>query len=188
MAAPVSNVVHGAPHGPPGPATFDTSKFKGNAGTLIVDTAHKTINSNYVNTGRLRAYGDPSDPTAPGVSTPALATQIIYAPYFDIANTAQFNPVALFGNSCTYLTQQLFVQGSVTVGKPFNWRTPHFSSIIPSQPVLNGKTFAQAYPLSGGQVRGYAKLYGLPQPALATQGTIINLNGGTVGGNSIIYT
>lgn len=181
------NVVHGAPPAAPGPATYDTSNFKGNAGTLMLDTTNKTVNSDYVNTGRLRAFGEPSNPTAPAISAPAIATQIIYAPYFDTANTAQFNPVVLFGNTCTYLTEQLFVQRSVTVGKPFNWTPPSFSSITPIQPLLKGGTFAQTYPLSGGQVRGFAKMW-VPQPGLSQQGQLLSLNGGTVSGAAKIFT
>ena len=181
-----SNVVHAAPPGPPGPATFDYSRFKGNAVTTMVDTQNLELNANVVNACRVRAYGDPADPTAPGVSTPAIATQILYAPYFDASNTAQFNPVVLLGNTCTYLTQQLFVQRAVTIGQPFSWTPPTFSTIVPSQPRLSGTTFGQSYPLSGGQLRGYATLY-VPQPPVSQKGLLLNLNGGTVAGNGIVY-
>ena len=187
MTSMASNtVVRAAPPAPPGPVTFDFSRFKGNNATLMLDSGTLTLNANNVNTCRLRAYGDPADPLAPTVSAPAIATQILYAPYFDASNTAQFNPTVLLGNACTYLTEDLFVQKSVTVGKPFNWTPPQFTSIVPAQPVLAGSTFAQTYPLFGGQVRGYAKLY-VPQPPLATQGTLINLNGGTVSGSALLY-
>lgn len=172
-----ANVVHAQPPAPPGPASFDRSRFA--KGTRMVDTANLTVLANTVTACKVQAAS---------LQSTSLATATIQA--FDTlaGNVPGYTPSILLGNTCTYMVQPVFMQGALTIGKPFNWQTPHFSSIIPSQPALNGKTFGQAYPLSGGQVRGYAKLYGLPQPQLATQGTIINLNGGTVGGNSIIYT
>lgn len=181
-----SNVVHVQPPAPPGPATFDFSRFKGNSVTTMVDTQNLVLNANVLNTCRVRAYGDPADPTAPGVSTPAIATQILYAPYFDASNTAQFNPTVLLGNTCTYLTQQLFVDKAVTIGRPFNWTPPTFSTLNSAQPKLNGNTFGALYPLNGGQLRGYALMY-VPQPPLAQQGQLLNLNGGTVSGNAVLY-
>lgn len=181
-----SNVVHVQPPAPPGPATFDFTRFKGNAVTTMVDTVNLAINANVVNTCRVRAYGDPADPTAPGVSTPAIATQILYSPYFDAANTAQFNPTVLLGNNCTYLTEQLFVGKAVTIGKPFTWTPPPFSTLNSAQPQLNGNTFGALYPLYGGQLRGYALMY-VPQPGLPQQGQLLNLNGGVVSGNAVLF-
>lgn len=180
-----SNVKPYAPPAPPGPYQFDRSRFSG--GTRIVDTANLAINANVVNVCRVRAYGDPADPTAPAVSAPAIGTQIILAPYFDAANVANFTPVALFGNTCTYLTQQLFVQKSVTVGKPFSWTPPTFSTLQNQSLTLTGGNLGQTYPLMGGQVRGYAKLF-VPQPTtVPSVGTLYNLNGGVVGGQALLY-
>jgi len=182
-----ANVVHVQPPAPPGPATFDYKKFGPNVSTTMVDTQNLVLNSNTVNTCRIRCYGDPADPTAPAVSAPAIGTQIILAPYFDAANVANFTPVALFGNTCTYLTQQLFVQKSVTVGKPFSWTPPTFSTLQNQSLTLTGGNLGQTYPLMGGQVRGYAKLF-VPQPqTIPSVGTLYNLNGGVVGGQALLY-
>lgn len=179
-----SNVVHAAPAAPPGPATFDRSRFSG--GTRMVDTANLVINANLVQTCRLRAFGDPADPTAPAISAPAIATQILMAPYFDAANVANVNPTVLLGNNCTYFTESVFVQKSLTVGKPFTWTPPAFTVISSPTIRLNGGTFAQTYPLNGGQLRGFFPLF-VPQPPLATQGQLLNLNGGVVSGVAKLY-
>lgn len=181
-----NTVVHVQPPAPPGPASFDYTRFGANVSTTMVDTKNLVLNANSVNTCRIRCYGDPANPTDPGVSTPALATQILYAPYFDASNNAQFNPAVLLGNNCTYVTENLFVQKSVTVGNVFNWTPPSYSSILPVSPVLRGTTFGQTYPLVGGQLSGYGVMY-VPQPPLTNQGTIINLNGGTLKGTASLF-
>lgn len=179
----VANITPAMPPAPPGPATFDRTKFA--SGLRMVDTIGLGLNANVVNCSRLKAYGDASNPTLPGVTTPALATQIIYAPNFDASNNVQFNPTILVGNNCTYLTEEVFVQRSFTLGAPFSWTPPNYTVLQHVSLSLSGGTLGQTYPLSGGQVRGYAVLY-VPQPALATSGVLYDLNGGTVSGKTAV--
>lgn len=179
-----SNVQTYVPPPPPGPATFDRSKFR-NGGTLLLDTQTLTVNANLVNTCRVKVYGDPSNPLAPAVAAPSIATNFLFAPYFDAANTVQFSPALVVANDMVQVTKPA-VFANVTVGQPFSWTPPTFSTIVPSQPRLSGTTFGQSYPLSGGQLRGYATLY-VPQPPISQKGLLLNLNGGTVAGNGIVY-
>ena len=152
-----------------------------------MDTQELGINANTVTTCRLKAFGDPANPLAPAVATPSIATNILMAPGFDAANNVQFRAAITISNTMVQIVPPT-VLANVFIGTPFNWQPPKFASIVPVQPMLGGKTLGQAYPLSGGQVRGYAKLFVGPQPALAQQGAIISLNGGAVSGGGSIFT
>lgn len=173
-----ANVVQAAPPAPPGPATFDYSRFRGNAATKMVDTQTKNILANTVTCCKVQSASLQSTM----LTTAAIAS-------YDVApgNVAVFNPTILLSNTGTLFTQPLFMQRSVTIGAPkFNWTPPQFRTLSKVIPVLNGTTFGQSYPLNGGQLRGYAPLY-VPQPPLATQGSIIDLNGGTVSGYATLF-
>ena len=180
-----ANVSHFVPPPPPGAAKYDRSKFR-NGGTLLVDTQQLGINANTVTTCRMKAFGDPADPLAPAVAAPSIATNLLMAPSFDAGNNVQFRAALAISNTMVQIATPT-VLANVFIGTPFNWTPPSFSSITPIQPVLKGGTFAQTYPLSGGQVRGFAKLY-VPQPGLSQQGQLLSLNGGTVSGAAKIFT
>lgn len=184
MAA--ANVSHFVPPPPPGPATFDRSKFR-QGGTLLVDTQNLEVNANLISTCRLKAYGDPANPLAPVISTPSIATNILFAPSFDAANNVQFRAVAAFSNSMIQFTTPSVMSSNVTIGSAFNWTPPTFSTLQNQSLTLTGGNLGQTYPLMGGQVRGYAKLF-VPQPqTVPSVGTLYNLNGGVVGGQALLY-
>lgn len=172
-----NTVVHAAPPAPPGPATFDYSRFRGNAATKMVDTQALTVTANTVTSCKVQAAS---------LQTTMLSAAAIASYDVGPGNVAIFKPTILLSNTGTLFTQPMYMQRSVTVGNVFNWTPPTYSSILPVVPRLNGTTFGQTYPLVGGQLAGYAVMY-VPQPPLATQGTIINLNGGSVKGNASLF-
>ena len=181
-----SNVKPFMPPPPPGPYKYpNRSAFRAN-GTLMIDTANLTVLADRVNAARISAGGDPSS-NVPPITTLGIHSPYLYAHYLDAANVDQFRVAAVIANDQVQLIANTIVTGSMTIGKQFNWKPPQFSSIYSIQPNLKGGTLGQTYPLSGGQLRGYAKLY-VPQPGVATSGQIINLNGGQVTGSALIYT
>ena len=184
-STPQSNVTPFVPAAKPGPYIADRSKFR-NGGTLVVDTANLAINANLVSTDSLKVYGVPGS-TNPAIAAVSIAAPLIYTPYLDAANVQQYRVASTVANDQIQLIANTLISAPLTVGHaPFNWKPPPMSYITTGSVTLNHNTFAQAYPLHAGQVRGFAKLF-VPQPPLATQGSILSLNGGKVSGTSILY-
>ena len=179
-----ANVTHFVPPPPPGPATYDRSGFR-NGGTVLLDSSNLAVNANLVSTCRLKVYGDPANPLAPTISAPSIATNLLFAPSFDAANNVQFRTAVAISNNFVQVVKPA-VMSNVTIGSQFTWTPPTYSSILPVVPKLNGTTFGQTYPLVGGQLVGYAPMF-VPQPPLATQGTLINLNGGALKGTATLF-
>jgi len=156
----------------------------------MVDTNNKVINSNVVNTCRLRAYGDPANPTLPIISAPTIATQILYAPYFDGANNAQFSTSVLLANNEVHIMNALSVSGNVIIGERVPQPSiPTFNLIQKGSISMHGGTFANTFNLNGGMITGLSTLYSAgPRPSLPANGKIIGLDGGKIYGTSQIYT
>lgn len=177
-----NTVVRVQPPAPPGPATFDYTRFGANASMTMVDTANLTLNSNYLDVGRVRVTGDPNNPLLPSITAPIVATQILYAPYLTANGLPKFRASLVLSNN---MTQSV---GSLLVGEPVvpppvpTWSILQRGSIT----VSNNQTLGQQ--IGTGMVVGPGTLYcGGPRPPLASSGTLIDLNGGSIYGSCPIY-
>lgn len=179
-----SNVTPFIPQEKPGPYKYDKSKFF-NGGTLMIDTGNLAVNANSVNVCRVRAFGDPATNT-PAITALGVCSPLLYTHYQDAANADQFRVAMAISNTQVQMVANTVVTGSFTVGQPFNWSPPVYS-VLNQQPImLNGGTLGQTYPLTGGQVRGYALMF-VAQPPTSTTGTLYNLNGGSATGQATLY-
>lgn len=189
------NVAHVQPPAPPGPAGFDYGRFTPDKATKIVDTQQLSLNANTLNVCRGRFYGDPADPLAPAVSAPALATQILYAPYFDSSNVAQFNPTVLLGNTCTYFTENLFAQRSVRVVASMLVGESNIPPGIPTWSLVQKGSLSVKPGASLGSQVGNGVIVGPgvlycdgPRPGLPTSGApLLDLDGGSIYGSATVY-
>lgn len=189
MSTNSNTVVQAAPPAPPGPATYDTSQFKGNAGTVMIDSQTKSVKANYISTGRLRVLTDPAKPDGPGILCPTIATQILYAPDVQPDGNIAYHPSLLVANSEVHVVNAMSITRSLIVGEraPFP-KIPTFSVIYKGGINMANKTFAQAAQLNGGQVIGSSILYcDGPRANLSTVGRILDLNGSTISGTAVLY-